>query len=95
MDEKDIRNHKNDIARLTTLLTGEERCPLPPAIQREMQAFFAHLEESSVDVKNLHLRGVHNEDILQVLRSVYLSADIVEESDFPPPYKKFSPEGLC
>lgn len=55
VDEKDIRKHKNDIARLTTLLTGEERCPLPPAIQREMQAFFAHLEESPVDVKNLLL----------------------------------------
>lgn len=72
VDEKDIRKHKNDVARLTTLLTGEERCPLPPAIQREMQAFLAHLEESPVDVKNLHLRGVHIEDILQVLRSVYL-----------------------
>ena len=45
VDEKDIRKHKNDVARLTTLLTGEERCPLPPAIQREMQAFLAHLEE--------------------------------------------------
>lgn len=73
VDEKDIRKHKNDVARLTTLLSGAECCPLPPAIRQEMQAFLTHLEEAPIDVKNLRLRGVQNQDILQVLRSVYLS----------------------
>ncbi|MGN0310251.1 MAG: hypothetical protein ACI4C3_06675 [Bacteroides sp.] len=72
VDEKDIRKHKNDIARLAALLTGEERCALPPSIRDEMGTFIYQLEQSPVDTKNLHLRGVKNEDIVQVLRSVYL-----------------------
>ncbi len=72
VDEKDIRKHKNDVARLATLLSGEESCSLPTTIRQEMQTFLAHLEGSPVDTKSLHLRGISNADILQVLRSVYL-----------------------
>lgn len=76
IDEKDIRKHRNDIARLATLLTGEEQCNLSSTIRQEMRIFVSSLEQTPVDVKKLHLHGVRNEDILQVLRSVYLSSDI-------------------
>lgn len=72
VDEKDIRKHRNDVARLATLLTGEERCNLSPTMQQEMQSFVDNLELTPVDTKKLHLHGVRNEDIIEVLRSVYL-----------------------
>ena len=72
VDEKDIRKHRNDVARLATLLTGEERCNLSPTMPQEMQSFVDNLELTPVDTKKLHLHGVRNEDIIEVLRSVYL-----------------------
>ena len=72
VDEKDIRKHRNDVARLATLLTGEERCNLSPTMQQEMQSFVDNLELTPVDTKKLHLHGVRNEDIIEVLHSVYL-----------------------
>ena len=35
VDEKDIRKHKNDVLRLSTLLTGNERCELPKTVHEE------------------------------------------------------------
>jgi len=72
IDEKDIKKHKNDVVRLTTLLSTTERCQLPEMIRTDMDQFVTLLAKAPVDPKVLHLRGVHSEDILQVLRNVYL-----------------------
>lgn len=72
IDGKDIKKHKNDVVRLTTLLLADERCQLPAMIQADMAQFIAHFAQEPVDPKALHLRGVHSEEILQVLQSVYL-----------------------
>lgn len=72
IDEKDIRKHKNDIMRLTSLLTGEERCELPEIVRLDMSLFIEKLSLEPVNLKSLNLPGVTFEDVLSVLKRIYL-----------------------
>lgn len=73
VDEKDIRKHKNDILRLTTLLAGTEQCELPEPVRRDMALFIDGLRSEPVDLKALKISGVTFEDVLTVLGQVYLT----------------------
>lgn len=72
VDEKDIRKHKNDVVRLTTLLTVTEQCDLPDPVRHDMALFVEGLHNESVDLKTLKISGIKFEDILEVLSQVYL-----------------------
>jgi hypothetical protein len=39
IDEKDVRKHRNDVARMLQLLTADASYALPPAVQEDMGAF--------------------------------------------------------
>lgn len=43
IDEKDVKKHRNDVARLLQLLTAEARYPLPDKIRADMTEFIAAL----------------------------------------------------
>lgn len=73
IDEKDIRKHKNDIIRLTALLTGGEQSELPDIVRQDMALFIDSLTGESVDLKSLKIPGVKFEDVLAVLKQIYLS----------------------
>lgn len=72
VDERDIKKHKNDVVRLTAVLSGSERCELPTEIKSDMEQFVARLEKEPVDPKTLKIPGISFDDIMQVLRKVYL-----------------------
>lgn len=71
VDERDIRKHKNDVARLAALLSGEENCPLPAGIKADMRLFIDQFEKDPVDPKALKLTAISAYDIIRVLRTVY------------------------
>lgn len=73
VDEKDIRKHKNDVIRLTSLLNGSEKCELSETVRQDMSAFVEMLCQDPVDPKSLKISGIRFEDILDVLRKVYLT----------------------
>lgn len=74
IDERDIRKHKNDVFRLTELLSLDLGMPnsLPEAIKKDMRAFLDAMEREGVDVDQLGIRGKTKEDIIDELRSMYL-----------------------
>ena len=74
IDERDIRKHKNDVFRLTELLSLDLGMPdsLPEAIKKDMRAFLDAMEREGVDVDQLGIRGKTKEDIVDELRSMYL-----------------------
>lgn len=72
IDERDIRKHKNDIMRLAVLLTGREECNLPDVVRRDMALFLEGLTQEPVDLKTLKIPGVKFDEVLSVLKQIYL-----------------------
>ena len=72
IDGKDIKKHKNDIARLATLLTEDETCSVPVDIFADIIEFIREFEENPPDIKALGFSGITVKDITDVLRKTYV-----------------------
>jgi len=71
IDERDIRKHKNDVARLAVLLTGNENCVVPAGVYEDMNLFIEAFEKEPPDIKALGIIGVTGTDIVDLLRKIY------------------------
>ena len=71
IDERDIRKHKNDVARLAVLLTGNEDCPVPAGVYNDMISFIEAFEKEPPDIKALGIAGVTGNDIADLLKKIY------------------------
>lgn len=72
IDEKSVKKHRNDICRLATLLTGGERPAMSEGIRADMQHFMEAYESDPVDPKALKIRGIGTQQVVEVLKNVYL-----------------------
>lgn len=72
IDSKNIKKHKNDVFRLSLLLTDELHIELSAGISNDMREFFTQIENEDVDMKSLGLRNLKKEDILSRLRDLYI-----------------------
>lgn len=72
IDSRDIRKHKNDVVRLTALLTGNERCELSDSVKADMERFIISFETDPIDPKALSIPGLTSRDISDTLKRVYL-----------------------
>ena len=70
VDTKNITKHKNDVFRLSQLITGADAIALTGEIQSDMKAFLFAMVDEDVDLKNLRVRG-KKRDILERLAKVY------------------------
>ncbi|MCL1982698.1 MAG: hypothetical protein FWG53_06415 [Clostridiales bacterium] len=73
IDEKDIRKHKNDVARLAAILTGNENCTVPSSVCTDMARFIEAFDNNPPDMKALGITGVTAKDISELLRRVYIA----------------------
>lgn len=71
VDEKSIRKHKNDVCRLATLLTGNERPEMSAGVLEDMRLFMDAYASEPVDPKSLRIRGVSAQQVVDVLNAVY------------------------
>ena len=71
VDEKDIRKHKNDIARLAVVLDGNDSILLPEDVREDMDVFLNQYEREPADLKNLQIKDITNAGIIRRLRDVY------------------------
>lgn len=55
VDSKNIRKHKNDVFRLSVLLTPQMRVPLTNSVLEDMRSFLAAMDVEDVDVKQLDI----------------------------------------
>ncbi len=71
VDEKDIKKHKNDVARLASILTESDTVVLPEEVAADMTEFIRQYEQAPVDMKALKIRGVSNQQIVERLKQIY------------------------
>lgn len=72
IDSRNINKHKNDIIRLTGLLTGETYCPLSGLVKKDMEAFLNAIQLESIVPKALKMKGVTRDEVLALLWSAYI-----------------------
>jgi hypothetical protein len=70
VDSRDIKKHRNDIIRISSELVLES-CELSDAVKKDMSIFVEKLHITDAELKNLKIMGVHEADIVSVLKSVY------------------------
>lgn len=71
VDSKNIRKHKNDVFRLTQLLTAETTQPVSKEISHDMKKFLTDIADEAVDLKSLGIKGSSKERMLEILRHCY------------------------
>lgn len=71
VDSKNIRKHKNDVFRLSVLLTPDTRVVPTSSIQKDLEAFFSAMEMEVIDLKAFGIRSQNLKDIIQKLRLIY------------------------
>ena len=71
IDAKNIRKHKNDIFRLSALLSQNSKINVTPEIYKDIQTFLQAMRQEVIDTKQLGLTR-SKETILGVLQSTYL-----------------------
>ena len=70
VDSRNIKKHRNDILRMASEIMLES-CTLSDPLKRDMQEFVDKLKVTDAELKNLGITGVHEEDILDVLKRTY------------------------
>ena len=71
VDEKNIRKHRNDVARLLQLLSQEVRYLLPPSVAEDMLAFVENAAiEADFDPRQFRM-NMTREDVAARLRAAY------------------------
>ena len=53
VDSKNIRKHKNDVFRLSALLTQQSNVVVTESVLADLRAFLAAMQEETVDLKQL------------------------------------------
>ena len=71
VDSKNIRKHKNDVFRLSILLTSDIRVILSAAIRSDLKKFFSAMEAETIDLKAFGIRSQSQQEILQKLKTIY------------------------
>lgn len=72
VDEKSVKKHRNDVCRLASLLAGNERPVMSEVIRADMRRFMEAYESDPVDPKALKIKGIGAQQIVKVLKDVYL-----------------------
>ena len=71
VDSKNIKKHKNDVFRLSQLITAESRQTLDEEIAADMERFLKEMEKENVDLKALGIRGFSQKSMISLLRNCY------------------------
>ncbi|MGN1054135.1 MAG: hypothetical protein ACI4P1_02545 [Erysipelotrichaceae bacterium] len=75
IDTKNIKKHKNDVFRLTELISPENRIVTPVNIYEEIQIFINEMEKEEINIKQLGIIGRNKKQILDELRNIYYSVN--------------------
>lgn len=70
IDSSDIKKHKNDIFRLSTLILETEPISLPEEVKSDVVDFCKKMETETVDLKNLNIKTT-KESILQRYKTIF------------------------
>lgn len=72
IDSKNVKKHKNDIIRLSMLLTSEVRISVTGSILSDITTFLSAMEHEDIDLKQLGIRNQSREDVITKIKNVYI-----------------------
>lgn len=72
VDSKNIRKHKNDIFRLLSNVVPSSKVETPEEIQKDIIEFAEMIVNDKPDLKNLGIRGTDLEELLELLKDIFL-----------------------
>ena len=70
VNSRDIRKHKNDVFRLSQILTPDSSVELPEPIAQDLQQFLGLMKQDPPDLKNLKIKSALD-DLIDRLRKTY------------------------
>lgn len=70
VDSRNIKKHRNDIIRIVAELVLEP-CELSAVVKEDINAFVEKMHITDAELKSLKIDGVHEADIVRVLKTVY------------------------
>ncbi len=71
IDERDVKKHRNDVARLLQLLTADERHELPEKVKADLAAFVGALEDDGAFDPKLFKVDMTRETMIERLKAAY------------------------
>ncbi len=71
-DTKNIRKHRNDVFRLLANVSPTSRIESSREIQNDVIQFIEQIKEDRPDLKNLGIRGTSFDEMLEILRNIFL-----------------------
>lgn len=72
VDSRDIKKHKNDVFRLSILLTPETKIIVPDSIYTDLTNFLSAMETETVDLEKYGIRNKNQKEILDRIATAYI-----------------------
>lgn len=71
IDSKNIKKHKNDIFRLTQLITADTQQIITTEIADDMRKFLSEIENEEIDLKSIGIRNANKTGMIDLLYHCY------------------------
>lgn len=71
IDSKNIKKHKNDVFRLTQLITTDTKQIISTEIANDMRKFLSEIENENIDLKSIGIKGSKKASIIDLLYNCY------------------------
>lgn len=71
IDTKNIKKHKNDIFRLTQLVTANTKQIISAEIADDMRKFLSRMECEDIDLKSIGIRNANKTEMLDLLYNCF------------------------
>ncbi len=72
VDSRNIKKHKNDIFRLLANVLPSSKVEIDKEIEEDIRLFIKMIDKDRPNLKNLGIKGVSFDQIIEVLEDVYL-----------------------
>lgn len=72
IDSKNINKHKNDVFRLSQLLSENTKIELPYVIKNDMTTFISSMKDIEITLPDIGVIGTTKAKVLELLSTVYL-----------------------
>jgi hypothetical protein len=71
VDSRNINKHKNDVLKISQILSPTEIIPVVETIKQHMREFIDKIKDEKINMKNLGLTGIELADVIGLWQRVY------------------------
>ena len=71
IDSKNIKKHKNDVFRISQLLSPAQTVSISDSIKDDMRVFIAAMPAENIDLKQLGIKDITFDQIIESINTIY------------------------